>query len=156
MKSISPVLTKTSCEYENIILIGDFNLTVESKNLDVFMNKFDLECLIRKPACFQPTSPSCIDLILTTKKEFFKNSHVLEARISDRHSLVVTALRSQLVKGNAKTNLYRDYKPFDAKLSKEDLQKYLKSNNTVNFSDCQNTFITVIHKHIPIKKNPQI
>ena len=41
---------------------------------------------------------------------------------------------------------------FDIKLSKEDLDKNLKSNNTVNFSDFQNTFTTVLHKHAPIKK----
>ena len=64
----------------------------------------------------------------------------------------MTALRSQLVKGNAKTKLYRDYNSFDIKLFKEDLDKNLKSNNTVNFSDFQNTFTTVFHKHAPIKK----
>ena len=80
-----------SCEYENVMLIEDFNLTVENKILEVFMNAFDLECLIKKPACFQSTSPSCIDLILTNKKEFFKNS-VFEVGISDHHSLIVIAL----------------------------------------------------------------
>ena len=109
-----------SCEYENGMLIGDFSLTVENKNLKIFMNAFDLECLI---TCFQPTSPSCIDLILTNKKEFFKNSNVFEVGISDHHSLIVTALRSQLVKGNAKTKLYRDYNSFYIKLFKEDLDK---------------------------------
>ena len=84
-----------SCEYENVMLIGDFNLTVEKKNLEVFMNTFDLDCLIKKTTCFQSTSPSCIDLISTNKKEFFKNSDDLEVEISDHNSLIVTALRSQ-------------------------------------------------------------
>ena len=44
--------TKISCKYENIMLIGDFNLTTQNKNLEVFMNTFDLECLIKKPICF--------------------------------------------------------------------------------------------------------
>ena len=67
-----------SCEYENVMLIGDFNLAVENKDLEVFMNAFDLESLIKTPTCFPSTSPSCIDLILTNKKEFFKNSKVFE------------------------------------------------------------------------------
>ena len=116
------------------------------------MDAFDLECLIKKLTCFQSTSPSCIDLILTNKKEFFKNSNVFEVGISDHRSLIVTALRSQLVKGNAKTKLYRDYNSFDIKLFKEDLDDNLKSNNTVNFSDLENTFTTVLLKHAPIKK----
>ena len=39
----------------------------------------------------------------------------------------------------------------DVKRSNEDLDKDLKSNNTVNFSDFQNTFVTVFHKHAPIE-----
>ena len=92
--NLSLALTKMSCECENVMLIGDFDHTVENKNLEVFMNTFDLECLIKKPTCFQSTSPSCIDLILTNKKEFFKNSNVFEVGISDHHSLIVTALKS--------------------------------------------------------------
>ena len=38
------------------------------------MNTFDLECLIKKPTYFKSTSPTCIDLILSSKKEFFKTS----------------------------------------------------------------------------------
>ena len=58
------------------------------------MNTFDLECLIKKPTYFQSTNPTCIDLILTSKKEIFK-TFVLEVGISDHHSLTNTALRSQ-------------------------------------------------------------
>ena len=64
----------------------------------------------------------------------------------------MTALRSQLVKGNAKTKLYRDYNSFDIKPFKEDLDKDLKSNNTFNFSDFQNTFTAILNKHAPMKK----
>ena len=117
------------------MFIGDFYLTVENKNLDFFMNTFDLECLIKKPTCFQSTIPSCADLILANRKEFFKNSNVLDLGISDHHSLIVTALQSQLVKGNAKAKLYRDYNSFDIKLFKEDFDKNPQSNNTANFSN---------------------
>ena len=59
-----------------------------------YLNTFDLECLIKKPTCFQSKSPSCINLFSTNKKKFFKNSNVLEVGISDHHSLIGTALRS--------------------------------------------------------------
>ena len=144
LDNLSLALTKMFCEYENVMLTGDFNLTVENKDLEVLMNTFDLECLIKKSTCFQSTSPSCIDLILTNKKEFFKNSKVLEVGTSDYHSLIVTALRSQLVKGNAKTMLDRDYNSFDIKLFKEDLSMNLKSNITVNLSGLQNVFTAVL------------
>ena len=134
LDNLSLALTKMSCEYGHVMLVGDFNLTVENKNLQVFMTTFDLH-LIKKPTCFQSTSPSCIDLILTNIKELFKNSDVLEVGISDHHSLIGTALRSQLVKGKTKTKLYRDFLSFDIKLFKENLDKNLKSNDTINFSD---------------------
>ena len=53
--------------------MGDFNMTIENKNLEVFMNSFGLESLNNKPTCFQSKYPSCIDLILTNKKDLFKN-----------------------------------------------------------------------------------
>ena len=36
---LSKVLTKQTCQYENVILIGDFNFTVNNWNLRVFIKK---------------------------------------------------------------------------------------------------------------------
>ena len=44
------------------------------------------------------------------------------------------------------------YNSFDIKLFNKDLDKNLKSNHIVNFSDFKNTFTTAHHKHAPIKK----
>ena len=44
------------------------------------MTTFDLECLIKKPTCFRSSNPTCIDLILTNKKEFFIIIDVIEVR----------------------------------------------------------------------------
>ena len=52
--------------------MGDFNLTDENKNLEVFISTSDMECLIKKPTCFQSAKPNCIDLILTNKWNFLK------------------------------------------------------------------------------------
>ena len=35
---LSKVLSKQICQYENVMLIGDFNLTVNNKNLGVLIN----------------------------------------------------------------------------------------------------------------------
>ena len=123
------------------MLIGNFNMTIEKKSLDVFMNWFDLECLIKKPTCFQSKNPICNDLILTNKKGLFKNSNVLEVGISDYHCLIITALRSQLVKGNAKTKLYRDYSEFNMDNFKAELDDELKSGVVTEYSNFQNILI---------------
>ena len=41
---LSLILNKLTCQFEKIMLIGNFNLTVENKNLEVFINTFDIEC----------------------------------------------------------------------------------------------------------------
>ena len=104
------------------MLIGDFNLTVNNKNLGVFMNTFNLESLINKPTCFQSANLTYIDLILTNKKSLFKNSNVLEVRISDHHSFITTVLRIQIIKENAKMKMYRDYKTFNIELFKREIR----------------------------------
>ena len=43
------------------MLMRDFNLTAENKNLEVFMSTSALECMIRKPASFQSAHINCID-----------------------------------------------------------------------------------------------
>ena len=54
--------------YENIILIGDFNLRVENTHLEATLENYDLNNLINTPTCYQSNNPTCIDLILTNKK----------------------------------------------------------------------------------------
>ena len=74
-------------------------------------------------------NPTCIDLILTNKNEFFKNTDVVKVGISDHHSLIATALKSLLLKGNAKTKLYHDYGFFSTDHFKENLGNMLKNNS---------------------------
>ena len=106
LDTLSLILNKLTFQFDNIMLMGDFKLTVENKNLEVFMRTFDMKCLIKRTTCFQSAKPNCIDLILTNKNELFKNSNVSKAGISDHHSFIVTALKSHLRKGNAKMKLY--------------------------------------------------
>ena len=60
---LSKTLGQFSCQYDKTMLIGDFNLSINNKSLENFMNTFDLECLIKKPTCFQYSNPTCIDLM---------------------------------------------------------------------------------------------
>ena len=85
--------------------------------------------------------------------EFFKNTDVIEVGISDHHSLIVTALKSLLRKGNAKTKLYQDYNSFNMDQFKEDLDNSLKNNSITEYFHFQNIVLEILHKHAPIKKN---
>ena len=96
--------------------------------------------------------PNCINLVLTSKEEIFKNSNVLAAGISHHRSFIVTALKSQFIKGNAKIKLYRDYSSFQMEMFKADLDLNLKCTTGFEYSDFQSTFTRVLHNHAPIKK----
>ena len=76
--------------YENITLLGDFNMTPKNKNLQHFTDTFSLEHLINEPTCFKG-SPSCIDLIITNRKSYFKNTFVTATGISVFHKLTQSA-----------------------------------------------------------------
>ena len=65
-RNISTELDKLSTDYENVIILGDFNVEVEEQNLPNFMSVHNLKTLINQKTCFKnPENPTCIDLILT-------------------------------------------------------------------------------------------
>ena len=106
--------------YENFVLLGDFNLSTENPNLKNFMCSFDLESLINSPTCYKSTNPSCIDLILTNKKNHFMKSATFETGLFDHHELITTILRKTISKGNSKkcsTGIIRDLTTRHSKLS---------------------------------------
>ena len=52
---------------------------------------------MKNPTCFKG-SPSCIDLIITDRKAYFKKKCILETGISDFHKLTKVSLKSQILK----------------------------------------------------------
>ena len=63
------------------------------------------------------------------------------------------ALKNLLLKGNAKTKLYRDYDSFNIDRFQKDPDNNLKNNSITEYSHFQNVFLEILHKHAPIKKN---
>ena len=96
--------------YENIILVGDFNMTAEDICMKQFLESFDMQNLINEPTCFKSSNPRCIDLIITNRKADFLSQSVFETGISDHQKLTTAILRKHFVRGRPKTILYRDYK----------------------------------------------
>ena len=44
--NLSLIMNRLTCQYENNV-IGNFSMTIENKNLNIFMNSFGLEYLIK-------------------------------------------------------------------------------------------------------------
>ena len=68
LHSLSKNLALYSSAYDNYIVIGDFNIEADSKEMSRFCDTFDLTSLIKEQTCYKnPDNPSCINLILTNK-----------------------------------------------------------------------------------------
>ena len=87
-------------------------MTPENTNLQHFTDSFNLENLIHEATCFKRL-PSCIDLIITNRKPYFKNTCVTTTGISDFHKITAASLKSQVLKAPAKRKFYRNNKNFD-------------------------------------------
>ena len=73
-------------------MLGDFNMSTENPNLKDFMCSFDLESLINSPTCYESVNPTCIDLILTNKKNQFMKPAMFKTGLCNHHKLATTIL----------------------------------------------------------------
>ena len=104
LESLSKSLAIYLDTHENVIILGDLNITSEDKNLQLFADSFNLEHLIKKPACFKG-SLSCIDLINRDRKACFKKTCIVETATSDFHKITAVSLKSQILKAFSKRKL---------------------------------------------------
>ena len=133
------------------MVLGDFNITPEDRNLQLSAESFNLEHLIKKPTCFKG-SPSCIDLIIANRKAYFKKACILlESGISDFHKLTTVSLKSQILKAPPNRKLYRDYKAFDENSFNNDLKTKLDSVKILDYSSFEDIFINVLNTDTPVK-----
>ena len=80
--------------YDNIFLLGDFNLEFSGPCLNDFFDIYKFKNLVKEPTCYKnPDNPSCIDLFLTNTPRTFQCTTTIETDISDFHKLVVTILK---------------------------------------------------------------
>ena len=75
MNKISEQLDKLLPKYENLLLLGDWNSTINEEHMANFCEIYNLENLIKEPTCFKSCeNPSSIDIILTNKNTVSKHS----------------------------------------------------------------------------------
>ena len=78
VEAIRAIINKYSVQYEQIVLFGDFNMSIENSHLQNLMQIYDLSPLTKEPACFQSHNPTCIDNFLTNQEAMFKLSRLFE------------------------------------------------------------------------------
>ena len=96
LQTISKSLDLYLSQYDNIIIVGDFNTEIGETSMNAFCERYSLSSLIKEPTCYKnPASPSYIDLILTNSPRSFQNPSVVETGLSDFHSMIVTVLKTE-------------------------------------------------------------
>ena len=62
------ILHYFSRKYENLIIIGDLNMSIENVQLNTLLQLFNLNALMNSPTCYQSHIPTRTDHILTNQK----------------------------------------------------------------------------------------
>ena len=59
------ILNYFSSKYENLIIIGDLNMSIGNVHLNTLLQLFNLNALMNSPTCYQSHIPTCIGHTLT-------------------------------------------------------------------------------------------
>ena len=126
LNHVSKELDRFLPQYENLLLLGDFNSEMDEDDMKNFCETYNLTNLITDPTCFKSVeNPSCIDVMLTNRSLCFENSMTIETGLSDCHKMTVTVMKKYYKKLEPVTINYRDYKSFDGDRFRTDLKDRL-------------------------------
>ena len=155
LKELGKALDIYTKSYDNILMMGDFNVDFKDNNIIAFCNEFNLKNLNEEPTCFKSiNNPSTIDLFLTNTRKCFQKIETIENDLSDFHKLLVTVMNVDLKRLPPKIICYREYKNFDAKNFENELLNHSHNRNICekSFDDFKTSFLKILNKHAPLKK----
>ena len=154
LSNVSVALDKLCADYENFILLGDFNVEVKEKNISDFMSTYILKSLVKQKTCFKNhDKPSCIDLILTNSSRSFQDNSVFETGLSDFHKLTTTVLKQYFPIAKLKIVNYRDYRNFRNDEFRAELDNDILKHdiNNIEYQHFLNIIIEILNKQAPMK-----
>ena len=150
-----------SAHYDNIILLGDFNVSIDDPHMDFFCEAYRLKSIIKDATCFKNLeNPSCIDVILTNSPYSFQNSCVIETGLSDFHKMTVSVMKTTFQKLKPKIVQYRDYTKFSNDEFRKKLVENLSLQNIPTDGNGLEKFlqicISTLDQFAPRKKNTYV
>ena len=79
LECLNRIMDEFSKNYENVIFLGDFNTCMNDNAVKSFCSLNDLTSLTDQPTCYKnPGKPTCIDLILTNRPNYFQQNNALK------------------------------------------------------------------------------
>ena len=146
-----------SSNYENLIILGDFNVSIDNNYMAGFCYTYDLRSLITERTCYKnPKNPTCIDLILTNHSRNFQNSCVFETGLPEFSKMAVTIMKASSQRLQPRIINYRNCKRFQNNLFREELlSEILNVNidaNEEGFSNFLDICKKILNYHAPCKQ----
>ena len=146
-EELTTSLSKEILKYENLLIMGDFNIDMKSKcftynKLDEFCDLLNLTKLIKSETCFTKNHKSLIDFILTNTTMSFQRTHVSETGLSDYHKLITTFLKANFSCPRLKVLSYRNCKNFYESKFLNDLNKTIITFDNENPNQNYNVLST--------------
>ena len=158
LNHVGQSLDKYIGNYDNILLLGDYNSEVIEEKMRDFCDIYNLANLIKEHTCYESVlKPTSIDVILTNRINSFENSHSIKTGISDYHKMTVTVLKTFFKKSKPTYIKYRECKKFDVNLFKTELAHSMQENDAknMNYDKFRELFMIILNKHAPLKEKKQ-
>ena len=77
--------------YDNILILRDFNSESDKPSMKEFCETYNLSNLKKLPTCFKnPANPSSIDVILANRMRSVQEHKVVETGLSNHHEMTIT------------------------------------------------------------------
>ena len=81
--------------YDNILVLGDFNAEMSTNSMSDFCAQYDLKNLINESTCYKNIEKP---MMLTNRHRSFMSSCTVETGLSDFHKMTITGLKINLKK----------------------------------------------------------
>ena len=146
---LSDLLDFYSNEYDNKVVLGNFNLEPSNSSMVSLMDSQNFVSLIKNKTCFKGTG-SCIDLMLTNRKYSFKNTSSYETWLSDHPQLIYSVMKTRFKCEESKKLIYRNYSSFCQKDFQSDLLLNTGDGKN-NYLEFEKNFVETLNKHAPKK-----
>ena len=157
-KELNKSQSNITGQYENVLVVGDFNMDIldkkkDSKNyLPDLCDTFLLSNLIPEVTCVKPS----VDLMVTNRPRRFHNTNLIETDLSDCHKLVLSLFRAFFKRIAAETIECRNYSKFSPEAFLHELDQELNRGIIYNSRDKQydlfiDIFRSILDHHNSLK-----
>ena len=142
--------------YQKFLLTGDFNPEVSDHSdhhLETFLNQHELKSLSNEKMCFKSIlNLRCIDLFSTHNSPLFQNTKIVSTGLSDFRKLVVTVLKTSIVKSKPREMQSRNYNFFNSRKFNRYLTEEFPHKCVDSCNKLDEIFLKVLNRHAPLKK----